>query len=247
MTSVRIAAVVLASALAVAGCGDDGSASSSPTPVGSTTAATSLERAQAALLIDETPPAPPGTIVEIGTPITAEGDEVGSPWAQFMVCPVVASHPDEGPATDVEPDALAGAWSFGVAGAAQLDQYAIVYADEAAAQAAVTRARAKVDECAALYEASPDYFGDPPDVTLGEVPSSVDGFRVRGVFTHDQGASQSEAVSTVMLVGDTVHYARFAPSGYQTDSGGEVANPGGMLDAAWTEQIITMAAENLGE
>jgi hypothetical protein len=142
----------------------------------------------------------------------------------------------------VEPDALAGAWAFGTTGAAQLDQYAIVYTDEAAAQAAVTRAQAQADDCAALYEENPDYLGDPPETTIGEVPSSVEGFRVRAVFR-----SEEDAVSTAMRVGDTVHYLRFSPSGYETESGDEVPDPGGMLDPEWTEQVIEAAAANLAQ
>lgn len=227
-------------ALALVGCGD-GSGPSSPSATGSAPTASALERAQAALLTDaETPPAPPGTDVEIGRAITAEGAAIAQPWTQFMVCPIVASRPDEGPATDVEPNATAAAWAFGVAGAAQLDQYAIVYADEAAAQAAVARAQAKFDDCATVYEENSDYFGDPPEVTLGEVPGSVDGFRVRGLFR-----SERESISTVMRVGDTVHYMRFSPAGYIDESGDEVPDPNGLLNPEWTEQVITAAADNL--
>ena len=244
-------AVLAAALVLIAGCADDDGQTSTASPTASPTSthtATVVERATAALLpAEQTPPAPPGTIVRPVEPITAEGAQVAAPWGQFMVCPIVWSRPDEGPPTDVEPDALAGAWAFGVAGAAQLDQYAIVYADEGAARAAVTRAQAQADNCAALYEENSDYFGDPPKTTRGEVPSSVQGFRVRSVFTSDQGASQQDAISTVMRVGDAVHYMRFSPSGYETESGDEVPNPGGMLDPEWTEQVIEAAAENLAE
>jgi len=237
-------AVVATALVLIAGCGGGSGETSSPTPTVSPTpaqTATVVERATAALLPEEqTPPAPPGTIVRPVDPLTAEGDQVAEPWGQFMVCPIVWSRPDEGPPTDVEPDALAGAWAFGVAGAAQLDQYAIVYADEAAAQAAVDRARAQADDCAALYEENPDHLGDPPQTTIGEVPNSVEGFRVRAVFR-----SEEDAVSTVMRVADTVHYMRFSPSGYETESGDEVADAGGMLDPEWTEQVIEAAAGNL--
>jgi len=239
------AMAVLATALVlIAGCGDGGGETASPTPTASPTqTATVVERATAALLPEgQTPPAPPGTIVRPVEPLTAEGELVAVPWGQFMVCPMVWSRTDEGPPTDVEPDALAGAWTFGVAGAAQLDQYAIVYTDEASAQAAVTRARAQVDDCATLYEENPDYFGDPPETTIGEVPSSVEGFRVRAVFR-----AEDDAVSTVMRVDDTVHYMRFSPSGYETESADEVPNPGGMLDPQWTEQVIEAAAGNLAQ
>jgi hypothetical protein len=244
---------VLLVVLGVVGCGNGGSgtSTSSPTTTPSPTpTAVALARAQAALLPPEqTPPAPPGTIVRDDvTAYTAQGDEVGSPWSQFMVCPIVTSHPDEGPppASDVEPDALAGAWTFGLAGAAQLDQYAIVYADEAAAQAAVDRARARADECAGTYTANPDSFGPPPETQVGPVPESVAGFRVRALFTNDQGASQSDSVSTVMRVGDTVHYMRCSPSGYETATGGDAPNPEQTLDPQWTEQVIQAAADHLG-
>ncbi|MCU0283591.1 MAG: hypothetical protein MUD13_06785 [Candidatus Nanopelagicales bacterium] len=236
----RAVAVLAAAMVVLAGCGDGGG-EASPTPTASPTpSVTVLERATAALLPDElTPPAPPGTIVRPVEPLTAQGDEVAAPWAQFMVCPIVWSRPDEGPPTDVEPEALAGAWAFGVAGAAQMDQYAIVYAGEAAAQAAVSRAQAQADRCAALYEEAPEYAGDPPETTIGEVPGSVDGFRVDAMF------GPRQALSTVMRMGDTVHFMRLASSGYETESGDEVEDPGGMLDAAWTEQVIGAAAEHL--
>ncbi len=46
---------------------------------------------------------------------------------------------DEATPSVVEPGAVAAAWTFGTAGAAQVDQYAIVYADEAAATDAVAQ------------------------------------------------------------------------------------------------------------
>ena len=95
--------------------------------------------------------------------------------------------PDEGPPTAVEPGAAAGAWGFGRAGVAQVDQYAIVYVDEPSAQAAVARAQAQVEMCTDAITGNPEYVGDPPAIEVGTVPSSVEGFRVRALFTHETG------------------------------------------------------------
>lgn len=238
-----VPAAAAALVLATGGCssGDgsaDGSTSASPTP---TQTASALEVARAALLTaDEIPVPPPSTQVDIPGSYEAQGDQVSAPWAQFMLCSTVAK-PDEGPPITVEPDAAAGAWAFGVAytepqqgpGYTQIDQYAIVYADEAAAQAAVERARALDCDAAISAWADPDLEWT---VETGPVPSPVTGFRTTATFTRGDG-STGDGVSTVMRSGPTVHYLRFSES-----SGG---GRDGLLDADYVEQLLGAVASNL--
>lgn len=229
-------------ALAVAGCsaeepGSDGngaSGSASPT-LGA------VERAQAALMTSgEVPPAPPGTVVDTGAGYTAEGDQVSVPWVQVWLC-AGTGRPDEGPPTAVEPGALAGAWGFGTAGVAQVDQYAIVYRDEASAQAAVARARDQAQMCTDAITGNPDYVGDPPEIEIGVVPSTVDGIRVTATFTHQR--TPSDMVSTVMRSADTVHYMRVNEmSAVETEPGESEPNPDVMLDPAYVDTLMAAAA-----
>ena len=152
---------VVAAALLVTGCVSEESApGASPAP---TSTLTAVERAEAALLpAEEIEPVAPGTVSDATAAYTAEGDQISAPWAQFMICSTVGKA-DEGPPSVVEPGAVAAAWTFGRAGAAQVDQYAIVYADEAAAAEAVTRARAQAQSCDEAFATNPEFDGRPPD------------------------------------------------------------------------------------
>ena len=158
-----------------------------------------------------------------------------------MICSSIAQA-DEGSPIVVEPGAAAGAWAFGVAdtapqegeGYSQIDQYAIVYSDEAAAAAAVQRA--KDLDCDAAIKAW-DYTELEWTVATGPVPESVDGFRTTGTFTIPSEDSTQDSVSTVMRAGNTVHYMRMSES-----SGG---GRDGMLDQEYVERLITAAADNL--
>ena len=140
----------------------------------------------------------------------------------------------------MEPGAAAGAWAFGSAstpdqpGYTQIDQYAIVYVDQAAAEAAVDRARDLDCEGAIRTWAVP---GMTWTVETGVVPDPVEGFRLTATFTYDEGASTQDEVSTVMRSGRTVHYMRFNES-----SGG---GRDGLLDPPYAEQLVEAAAANL--
>ena len=230
-----------------AGCGaggDGDSGATSPEASASRTVS-ALQYAEAALMTsEEMPPAPPGTLVDAGLGYTAEGDQVSAPWAQVWLC-AGTSRPDEGPPTAVEPGAAAGAWGFGRAGVAQVDQYAIVYLDEASAQAAVDQARDQADLCTDAITGNPEYVGDPPTIELGTVPTSVQGFRVRALFTRDTGKTD-DMISTVMRSGATVHYLRFNEMSATESAPGETTpNPDTMLDPAYVEELITAAAASL--
>lgn len=183
---------------------------------------------------------PPGTVSDATSPYTAEGDQVSAPWAQFMTCSTVGKA-DEGPPSVVEAGAAAAAWTFGTAGAAAVDQYAIVYADESAATEAVTKARTQAQSCDEAFATNPDFTGDPPTTTIGEVPGIVDGFRVTAIFR-----PSDDEVSTVMRSGDTVHYMRFRElPAVESEPGESEQNPDTALDPAWTDALIDQAAANL--
>ncbi len=240
---VPVILAVLALALTGSGCasGDDAS-TSSPAPTGTLTA---IESARAALLPnEEIAPVLPGAASEPSGSYTAQGDQISAPWAQFMTCSTVGKA-DEGPPSVVEPGAVAAAWTFGTAGAAQVDQYAIVYADEAAATDAVTRARTQAQSCDEAFTGNPEFTGEPPTTEVGEVPDTVDGFRVTALFTYDT-VEPKDQVSTVMRAGDTVHYMRFTElPAWESEPGNSEENPDTMLDPAWTETLIAQAAANL--
>ena len=255
MARITWLAAVAATVLVLGGCGSGGGAgggggdgstggspgaSTPPTTPAATATPTPLEIAGAALLSgDEIPlPEPDGEVSPAGA-YTAQGEQVNTPWRQFMLCSTAAMA-DEGPAPTPEPGAVAGAWSFGAAytpdgsGYTQIDQYAIVYSDEAAAQAALDRARALDCDAAIATWAAP---GQDWSVETGTVPADVDGFRLTATFTHDKGASRSDEVSTVMRSGDTIHYMRFNESG--------AGSHDGLLDEAYVDQLIDAAAASL--
>lgn len=245
MRDPRVLALLASAALvlAVSGCSTgDSDPGASPEP---TTTLTAVDRAAAALLPnEEIAPVLPGAVTEPSGSYTAEGDQISAPWAQFMICSQAGRADDTAPET-VEPGSVAAAWTFSTAGAAQVDQYAIVYSDEAAAQAAVARARTQADTCEAGFTSNPEFTGEPPDTEIGEVPDTVDGFRVTALFTYDT-VDPKDAVSTVMRAGDTVHYMRFTElPAWESEPGDSEKNPDPMLDPAWTEALISQAAANL--
>ena len=233
--------------LTIAGCstGEDAGSGGTTASASPTSTISDVERAEAALLTaEELPPAPPGTVVDAGLGYTAVGDLVSAPWTQVWLCAGIG-RPDEGPPTTVEPGAAAGAWGFGRAGVAQVDQYAIVYVDETSAQAAVARAQAQVEMCTDAITGNPEYVGDPPVIEVGTVPSSVEGLRVRALFTHEKGTS-NDMVSTVLRSGTTVHYMRFNEMSATESATGETEqNPDTMLDPTYVDALIAEAAANL--
>ena len=226
----------------LAGCGQpagtDATSSTSTSPTVS-----ALQRAQAALMTSaELPPAPPGSDTDAGLGHTAEGEAVSVPWNQVWLCSG-AGRPDEGPPTRTEPGALAGAWGFGRAGSAQVDQYAIEYQDAAAAMAALARAREQAEQsCTDAITGNPEYVGDPPAIQIGAVPAPVDGLRVTATFTPDRGVP-SDMVSTVMRSGATVQYLRVNEmSAVETEPGKSEPNPDPRLDPGYVDSLIAAAA-----
>ena len=226
----------------LAGCGQPAATDATSSPATSPTVS-ALQRAQAALMTSaELPPAPPGSETDAGLGHTAEGDAVSVPWSQVWLCSG-AGRPDEGPPTRTEPGALAGAWGFGRAGLAQVDQYAIEYQDAAAAMAALARAREQAEQsCTDAITGNPEYVGDPPAIQIGAVPAPVDGLRVTATFTPDRGAP-TDMVSTVMRSGTTVQYLRVnETSAVETGPGQSEPNPDPRLDPGYVDSLIAAAA-----
>lgn len=226
-------------ALVLGGCAtaDDGGSDQASPSASPTVTASPMDRARAAVLTsEELPPAPPGTVVDAGLGYTAEGDQIAAPWTQVWLCAGIG-RPDEGPPTEVEPGAAAAVWGFGKAGAAQVDQYAIDYVDQAGAQAAVDRARAQAEDCADTFDG--EYAGEPPQIEVGTTP--VEGLRVRAVFPDD-----SDMISTVMRSGTTVLYLRANEmSTYETDEGQDEHTSDQALDPAYVEALVAAAAASL--
>ena len=191
----------------------------------------------------ELPAAAPGTEVDAGLGHTAQGDAVSVPWSQVWLCSGVG-RPDEGPPTQSEPGALAGAWGFGRAGLAQVDQYAIEYQDEAAAQAAVARARDQADRmCTDAITGNPEYVGDPPEVQVSALADPVDGVLVTATFTN---GTPSDMVGTVLRSGTTVLYVRANEmSAIEPSPGQTEPNPDPMLDPAYVDSLVAAATTAL--
>jgi hypothetical protein len=244
-----VAAICAAVALVVAGClqqqpTSPGSASPDPTASAATASnggpsGSALALAKDAIATSEQlPPAPPGTLTDAAASYTATGSDISAPWTQFMIC-TTTGRADDGPPSLVEPDAVAAAWGFGRAGAAQVDQYAIVYTSPEAAAAAVERSRALAADCdAALAATIPS---GKWQLELGKVPPGVSGFLTSA--SHQAGISSrrvSHNYSTVMAAGPVVHYMRFAPM--SPDEGVRAPED---LPAEYRDGLMTAVAANL--
>ena len=229
-----------AALLVLAGCGT-GEAGVDPPPVEPTPQQTisPTDLAVATLLpADDVPPAPPGTVVDSTGPVTTTG-VIGEPSRQVMTCTPLElpGGDDPGPA---EPDAAGAASSSSVIGAAQVDQYAVVYTDDTAAQRAVDRARERADNCEKAFEVhSPDATAQS---TIAAVPGTVDGFRVHATYASGDTGTTSDETSAVLRTGRTVLYLRANETGSGPNAGEDVD---GTLEPAWADQLIETAAEHL--
>ena len=225
----------------VVGCGaGDSGTQTTATPTGQETMS-APKRAIANLLpAAEVPPAPPGdTLVDAMGPFEVTG-VIGEPSRQVMTCtPLEMLMDDPGPA---EPDAAGAASSGFVTGVAQVDQYAVVYTDAAAAQRAVARSRDRAQNCQEAFAVhSPDAQAE---ALISKAPEGVDGFRVHATYAYQDTGYSSDEVSAVLQFGSTVLYLRAneagAPQGmnWETD---------GILDPDWSDQLVTAAAAHLTE
>lgn len=235
-----VTAWTAAALLVLAGCGagDDGAepapTTAEPTPQQSISP-TKLAVANL-LLVDQVTPAPPGSVVDTTGPVAAR-DVIAEPSRQVMTCTPLELTDQPGPA---EPDAAGAASSSSILGVAQLDQYVVVYTDEAAAQRAVDRARARTEDCDEAFAVhSPDADAQ---AAIADVPDAVDGFRVHATYDYD-GATSDE-VSAVLRSGRTVLYLRANETGSGENADEEVD---GTLDAAWVDQLMDAAAAHLAE
>jgi hypothetical protein len=238
-----VAGWVVSAVLVLAGCGaGDGTAEQAPTtavPSVQTVPPTTLAVANL-LLAEDAPPAPPGTVVDTTGPVTVKG-VIGEPSRQFMTCtPVeVPGSDDPGP---TEPDAAGAASSSSVIGAAQVDQYVVVYVDDAAAQRALDRARARAEKCDESFAIhSPDARAE---AIISAVPDGVDGFRVHATFSAGDGGRTSDEASAVLRSGPTVLYLRVNETGSGENAGLDVD---GILDTSWVDQLMEAAAAHLAQ
>ena len=238
-----VAGWTVSAVLVLAGCGTgDGTAEQAPTtavPTVQTVPPTTLAVANL-LLAEDAPPAPPGTVVDTTGPVTVKG-VIGEPSRQFMTCtPLeVPGSDDPGPA---EPDAAGAASSSSVIGVAQVDQYAVVYVDDAAAQRALDRARARAEKCDESFAIhSPDARAE---AIISAVPDGVDGFRVHATYSAGDGGMTSDEASAVLRSGPTVLYLRVNETGSGENAGLDVD---GILDTAWVDQLMEAAAAHLAQ
>lgn len=226
--------------LLVAGCGAGGSGPGDAATPGAHVTMSAAKRAIANLLpAAAVPPAPPGdTLVDAMGPVEVTG-VISEPSRQVMTCTLEVLTDVPGPA---EPDAAGAAYSGFVTGVAQVDQYAVVYSDEAAAQWALARSRARAEDCAAAFAVhSP---GADAEAVVSPAPAGVDGFRVHATYDYPDTGHSSDEVSAVLRSGATVLYLRAnetgAPAGLDWDADGT-------LDPDWSDQLVTAAAEHLAE
>lgn len=239
-----ISSWAVAAALVLAGCGGaDGTAEQSPTTAVPTPQETvsPTELAVASLVpAEDIAPAPPGTVVDTTGPVTVTG-AIGEASRQVMTCTPLElpMSDDPGPA---EPGAAAAASSSSVIGVAQVDQYAVVYVDEAAAQRAVDRARVRAENCDESFAVhSPDAQAE---ATIAAVPGPIDGFRVHAAYSYGDAGVTSDEVSAVLRSGRTVLYLRTNESGSGENADQDVD---GTLDSAWADQLLEAAAAHLAE
>jgi hypothetical protein len=190
------------------------------------------------LLADEVPPAPPGSIVDSTGPVTITGD-IGAPTRQVMTCTPLElpDGDDPGPA---EPGAAGAASSSSVIGVAQVDQYAVVYVNEATAQDAVDRARELANGCDEAFAVhSPD---SNAQATITPAPGTADAFQVHATYDAGGPATTSDETSAVLRSGRVVLFLRAAETGSGPNADQEVD---GTLDPEWARQLIVAAAANL--
>lgn len=234
-TTPRATVAAIAAMAFLAGCtsSEPGSTNGSPS-ASPLTALAAAKLAQSNLLpAYGVKPAPPGdTLVDSFGPVLTTAN-VAEPSRQVMTCTPLEP-PNEGQTGPAEPDALAAAASGFVTGVAQVDQYAVVYLDEAAAERAVTRSRERADNCDAAFRVhSPSAKAQ---ATVTEAPAAVSGFRVHATYEDKTTGHDSDEVSAVLRAGLTVLYLRT----------NESSTPGNsVLDEAWADSLIKAAAAHL--
>ena len=248
MVRIRIVGIA-AAALLLTACGtSDGDNQATPSPGGTASSTSgpsggvpiSPRKLAVAnlLLVQDVTPAPPGSVVNATGPVTPTGT-IGEPSRQVMTCTPVEmlGEGDVGPA---EPDATGAASSNAIMGVAQIDQYAVVYSDEAAAQRAVDRSRQRADDCDKAFAVhAPDAEAA---ATVSAVPDIVEGFRVHATFEYPQ--STSDEVSAVLRKGNVILYLRASETGSGENVEEEVD---GILDPAWADELVQAAAEHLAD
>jgi hypothetical protein len=177
-------------------------------------------------------------VVDTTGPVIVTG-VIGEPSRQVVTC-TPRELPDSDDPGPEEPDAAGAASSSSVIGVAQVDQYAVVYADDAAAQRALDRARQQVADCDESFAIhSPD---SRAEATLTEAPDGVDGFRVHATYSAADGTTTSDEASAVVRWGRTVLYLRANETGSGGNADEEVD---GTLEPSWVDELMQAAAAHV--
>jgi hypothetical protein len=200
-----------------------------PTP-GTTSPATASAPLGSVLRLQDVPEAYPGGYVAEGEIQTVQAPP-SVPSVNYESCSTFVPEGEPGPA---EPDAVAGAATSFIAGNAQVDEYVVRYASQAAATTAVDRHRELAVDCADAVAARAGTSG-PATATLGgAVPAAVNGYRVAARF--GSGSAAFEEYSAVLQWGDRVAYLGMRPSNGPTT-----------LDVGWTDRVAAAASTRMVE
>ncbi len=202
-----------------------------PTPApGTTSPATASAPLGSVLRLQDVPEAYPGGYVAEGEIQTVQTPP-SVPSVNFESCSTFVPEGEPGPA---EPDAVAGAATSFIAGNAQVDEYVVRYASQAAATTAVDRHRDLAVDCADAVAARAGTSGSATATLGGAVPAAVNGYRVVARF--GSGSAASEEYSAVLQWGDRVAYLGMRPSNGPTT-----------LDVGWTDRVATAASTRMVE
>lgn len=235
-TTSLIATAVFAVASLLGGCTSEGGGDT-PTPSAPETISAGKLAIASLLPVDSVAPAPPGdSLVDNSGPYMAKG-VISEPSRQVITCTPREMTDIPGPA---EPGAAAAASSGFVTGVAQVDQYVVVYTDEAAAKDAVARSRTWTQDCQTAFAVHAPRA--QAEAVISDPPASVDGFRVLATFKDPDTGDTSDEVSAVLRSGRTVLYLRANVLGAPE---GEEPPPDSILDPAWSDQLIEAAAAHL--
>lgn len=230
-------ATIGAATILITACGSGGEPATTPSPTDSESMSPSALAKASLLPASAVPPAPPGDSLVDSSEAYEYSGVIAEPSRQVMTCTPLEMTDVPGPP---EPGAVAAAGSGFVTGVAQVDQYAVVYTDTAAARRAVERSRSWAEDCQTAFAVHAP--GANAVATISQAPAGVDGFSVIATYTYRDTGSSSDEISAVLQSGPTVVYLRANESGAPADTGWAVD---GLLDPAWSEQLLNAAADQL--
>lgn len=182
------------------------------------------------LRLQDVPEAYPGGYVAEGEVQTVPAPP-SVPSVNVESCSTFVPEGERGPA---EPDAVAGAVTSFIAGNAQVDEYVVRYASQAAATTAIDRHRDLAVDCAGAMAARAGTSGSGTATLGGAVPAAVNGYRVVAHF--GSGNAAFEEYTAVLQWGDRVAYLGMRPSNGPTT-----------LDVGWTDRVAAAAVNRMVE